>query len=64
MKMKNVKNFFVLIFISLLFGPLAMAQTTAGTSVTNQASVDYEVGGVAQTPVDSNISDFVVALYD
>lgn len=36
----------------LTFGPLAAhaATTTAGTSISNTATVNYQVGGVAQTP--------------
>jgi len=34
--------------------------TTSGTSVINQATVNYTVGGIAQTAVDSNSATFVV----
>lgn len=34
--------------------------TLAGTSVSNSATVNYEVGGIAQTPVVSSATDFVV----
>jgi uncharacterized repeat protein (TIGR01451 family) len=33
---------------------------TAGTDITNTATVNYTVGGVDQTPVDSNITTFTV----
>ncbi|MGL6159617.1 hypothetical protein [Microbulbifer sp.] len=36
------------------------AGTAAGTSVENTATVDYQVGGVPQTPVDSNTATFTV----
>ncbi|ATE64634.1 DUF11 domain-containing protein [Rhizorhabdus dicambivorans] len=38
----------------------AASGTTAGTSVTNTASVAYTIGGVAQTPVSSNAAAFLV----
>lgn len=41
-------------------GAEAAAGTTAGTSVTNTASVAYSIGGVAQTPVSSNAAAFLV----
>jgi uncharacterized repeat protein (TIGR01451 family) len=34
--------------------------TAAGTDITNTATVNYTVGGVNQTPVDSNITTFEV----
>jgi uncharacterized repeat protein (TIGR01451 family) len=34
--------------------------TAAGTDITNTATVNYTVGGVGQTPVDSNITTFLV----
>jgi len=59
--MKNkIIRIFVLIFTSSFLGQSLSAQTTAGTSVTNQATVNYDVGGVAQLPVTSNVSDFLV----
>lgn len=45
------------------FGALQSAYavgTTAGTSISNQATVNYSVGGVAQTPVTSSTATFVV----
>lgn len=36
------------------------AGTASGTSIDNQATVDYEVGGIAQTTVNSNTATFVV----
>ncbi len=38
----------------LLASHAAQAQTAAGDTVSNQASVSYEVGGVAQTPILSD----------
>jgi uncharacterized repeat protein (TIGR01451 family) len=38
------------------------AGTTAGTTISNTASVDYAVGSAAQTTVDSNQVDFLVDL--
>ncbi|MFL6550322.1 MAG: hypothetical protein ACJ8OJ_16635 [Povalibacter sp.] len=34
--------------------------TPAGTSINNQASVSYSVGGVSQTPITSSVATFVV----
>lgn len=49
------------IIIALLAGQQAMAiGTRAGTSVVNTATVDYRVGAVDQTPIDSNTVEFVV----
>jgi uncharacterized repeat protein (TIGR01451 family) len=36
------------------------AGTAAGTTVSNQASLSFEVLGISQTPVTSNVYDFVV----
>jgi uncharacterized repeat protein (TIGR01451 family) len=45
----------------LLLAPAAFAAgTAAGTSVTNQASVDYEVNGIAQPQELSNTDSFLV----
>lgn len=45
----------------LALAPAAFAAgTAAGTSVTNQASVDYEVGGIAQPQELSNTDSFLV----
>lgn len=47
--------------LALGLSPYAMAAgVTAGTSVQNTASVDYEVGGVNQPDVNSNTTTFVV----
>ncbi len=47
--------------VALLVGQQAMAVgTRAGTSVVNTATVDYRVGTVDQTPIDSNTVEFVV----
>jgi uncharacterized repeat protein (TIGR01451 family) len=36
------------------------AGTAAGTAITNTATVNYQVGGVSQTAIDSNNASFVV----
>ncbi len=47
--------------VALLVGQQAMAiGTRAGTSVVNTATVEYRVGTVDQTPIDSNTVEFVV----
>lgn len=48
--------------LSLVVSGAAQAATgtAAGTTVTNTASVAYSVGGVAQTPVNSNAASFLV----
>ncbi len=48
--------------IAAMSGQAALAQvgTTAGTSVTNTATVSYSVNSIAQSPVASNIASFVV----
>jgi uncharacterized repeat protein (TIGR01451 family) len=38
----------------------AVGETTAGTSISNTATVDYTVGGVNQTDVNSNAAAFIV----
>ncbi len=46
---------------ALALSPAARAAgTLAGTSITNQASVSYNVGAAPQTPVTSNTATFVV----
>lgn len=50
----------------MMLSSLAMLQnayavgTTAGTTISNQATVNYSVGGVSQTPIDSSVAAFVV----
>ncbi len=39
---------------------VSAAGTASGTTVSNSATVDYEVGGVNQTDVTSNVATFVV----
>ena len=34
--------------------------TASGTNITNTATVNFTVGGVGQTPVNSNVTTFVV----
>ncbi len=52
--------------LALLLSPFVMLQsafatgTVAGTSISNQATVNYNVGGVAQTPITSSVATFVV----
>jgi hypothetical protein len=46
--------------LSVGLAPSAWAGTAADTNVTNSASVDYEVGGVNQADVTSNLDDFEV----
>jgi len=36
------------------------AGTASGTTISNQATVNYQVGGISQTAVNSNITSFVV----
>ncbi len=59
--MKTVMSKFGLLFrlgvtaTALLLGQQALALgTDAGTSVSNQATVSYSVGGAAQTPIESD----------
>lgn len=50
-----------LLLISFGFSPLAHAAGTAsGTSISNTATVNFSVGGVAQTAVTSSAATFVV----
>jgi|WetSurMetagenome_2_1015567.scaffolds.fasta_scaffold44487_3 hypothetical protein len=52
-----------LLFGAALFGLVsqsALALTASGTSITNQASLAYSVGGVGQTAIPSNIVSFLV----
>lgn len=61
--MKRITSLRLLLAAGLSAGliPQAFAAVTlAGTTVSNTASVEYDVGGVAQDPVDSNASTFVV----
>lgn len=52
------------LLLAMLFAiglaPSVWAQTAAGVNVTNQASVDYDVGGIDQTDINSNTDDFEV----
>lgn len=51
----------VLVAAALLLAQSANAAgTDAGTAVSNTATVSFDVGGNAQTPVESNAADFVV----
>ena len=45
---------------ALSAAPAYAAGTTAGSSINNTATVNYSVGGVAQTAVSSNTATFVV----
>ena len=49
-----------LAIVSGLYGNQAMALTASGTSISNQASLSYTVGGVTQTAVASTTATFVV----
>lgn len=61
MKPANALRLAVLAGLALGGGSQAWAAGTgAGTTVSNTATVNYEVGGVAQTAVDSNTTSFVV----
>jgi len=46
--------------LGLVMSPSAWAATTAGTNITNTASVDYTVATVNQTDITSNTDDFEV----
>ncbi|MDF2447001.1 MAG: conserved repeat domain [Moraxellaceae bacterium] len=61
MKPRNSLRLLVAAGLSLGVVPqLYAAGTTAGQVISNTATVEYEVGGVDQTPVDSNTTTFVV----
>lgn len=45
---------------SLFFMGNANALTASGTSISNTATLNYNVGGVAQNPVNSTSASFVV----
>ena len=46
--------------LAVTAGQASAAGTAAGTTVSNQATVSYQVSGVSQTPVNSNTYQFVV----
>lgn len=46
--------------VALSVTPAYAAGTTAGTEIQNTVNVTFDVGGVAQTPVNSNTDKFVV----
>ena len=62
----TTRNLKLALLLALLPAVLAIApgayaaSTTAGTNITNTATVGYTVGGTAQTPVTSNTATFVV----
>lgn len=63
--MKPINSLRLAVAMGLSLGALphafaAPAATPAGTDITATASVDYQVGGVAQTTVDSNAATFKV----
>lgn len=61
MKPSNSLRLLLAAGLSVGLLPQAFAATTAsGTTVANTASVAFDVGGVPQTPVNSNTSTFVV----
>jgi len=61
---KNLKGYLAVAAVALcgmVFSTSVLAVgTDAGTPIDNFATVDYKVGGVDQTPVDSPITQFVV----
>lgn len=52
----------VICTIAAALPQMAMALTPACTTITNQATVNYNVQGLAQTPVSSNTSTFYVGV--
>ena len=48
------------VIAGLFAARIASAQTAAGTSISNSATINYQVGGTDQDPVDSNAVTFVV----
>jgi hypothetical protein len=66
MKMKMVQKFMVMSALVAGVMVMAMPQTTmaagtaSGTDITNQATANYNVGGFAQTAVNSNTTTFKV----
>lgn len=64
MKCFNVKTFAALgggaILILTMLQPAVAAGTTSGVDVDNTATIDYKVGGVDQTAVNSNLATFKV----
>lgn len=60
--MKYVNKKFLTVGMGLVLGTYTAdaAGTIAGTPISNQASVDYVVGGVNQTDINSNTETFVV----
>lgn len=61
--MKPINSLRLAVAMGLSLGMLPhafAAGTSAGSDITNTASVDYKVGGVSQTPVDSNTTTFKV----
>jgi hypothetical protein len=65
-KMKGLRKNMImcLIFVGVLAIALPQQAVAAGTAsdtdITNQATVDYSVGGSAQTPINSNTTTFKV----
>lgn len=62
MKQKKSLGLSVILAILLVFGANSAfaAGTASGTPVTNQATIDFSVGGVGQTGINSNQTSFVV----
>jgi uncharacterized repeat protein (TIGR01451 family) len=52
--------FGIAIAVALAAIPAYSAGTAAGTTISNQATINYQVGGVSQTAVNSNNYQFVV----
>ena len=60
---RNARHTLPLAVMALMLLPAAAAfavGTPSGTTVSNSATIDYQVGGVPQAPVASNVVDFVV----
>jgi uncharacterized repeat protein (TIGR01451 family) len=64
--MKRSLSFQLSLALAVLFGTASLshslraAGTAAGTTISNQATVNYQVGGVSQTAINSNNYQFVV----
>lgn len=58
--MRSFRYLVSALFLFVGTSQIYAAGTAAGTSITNQATVGFSVGGVAQTSVNSNTVSFVV----
>ena len=60
-KLQGLLTLLSVAVLGTLFSVPALAVgTDAGTAINNSATVDYKVGGVDQTSIDSPITSFVV----